>query len=331
MRYIRTLQLLILLVAIVGSPVSGADIDLWSTGWGLTLLPEALQIPPHLASPTEIQTKGAIISYDTTTVFREFGYHEEGAPSFKGGYQFSLGDSMPLLRIHPKENESLGLSLEANWMIPFVTDQRWVAMAQEYLINLGVTYSPQPGIAIGVARQHICSHLLERSLFTGGGNFLGLAPSDIDPQHGPMAIRDSIIFSLHVAPEQILFSGPSNFSTSCYVDYGYSLPGKDPLNGARYTRPSYMTSRFLQVGAQATVDLRSLHQELGAIYIATNVSYYENSSYTPNTAHSFGYILPFMVGSTQIMIDYTMYDGRAVLEEYYGHREKYRTIGIRIL
>ena len=330
MRHEHPSLLCILLFILVLTPVSGADLSLWSSGWGITLLPDTLQIPPHLASPTEIHTKGAILSYDTTTVFREFGYHEEGAPSFQGGYQFSLGDSLPLFRLHPLEDDSLGLSLEANWMIPFVTDARWVAMAQEYLINLAVTYSPRPGIAVGVARQHICSHLLERSLFTGGGNFLGLAPSDTDPQHGPMAIRDSIIFSLHVALERIIFSEPMGFSTSCYVDYGYSLPGKDPLNDARYTRPSYMTSRYLQLGAQVTIELPPSHQELGAFYISTNVSYYENSGYTPNTAYALGYILPYRIGSSQIMIDYTVYDGRAVLEEYYGHREAYSTIGIRI-
>ena len=109
-----------------------------------------------------------------------------------------------------------------------------------------------PGIGIGVARKHICSHLLDRSLFTSGDGFLGLSPSDTDPQHGPMAIRDSFVFSLHLAPEKIFKSNYKNLETSLYFDYAYSLPGSDPLNGARYTRPSYMTSRYFNMGIQAT-------------------------------------------------------------------------------
>jgi hypothetical protein len=306
--------------------IGAADITVGDIAF--TAQPKNLQIPLHIASQTEIQSKMVAVSYDDTTVLRERGYHEDGAAVYPGGFNFNIGSSFPLLRIHPASNEDLGIGLKTSWMIPFVTDASWVAMSMEFVVDLGITVSPISGLAFGVSRKHICSHLLDRSLFTSGDNFLGVSSSDVDPQHGPMAIRDSIVFSFHVALEKLFNLDYENFTSSIYADYGYSLPGKDPLNDARYTRPSYMTSRYYQIGAQATHYFRFNNVDLGGVYIASNLSFYENSGYTQNTAFSVGYILPYSFANRKFMIDFSFYDGRAVNEEFYGHRERYTSVGL---
>ncbi len=320
----KRISILLLFILSSLAPLFAADIPLW--GLGITMLPKNLQIPPHYASQTEFVNKMAIVSYDDTTVVRENWYHEDGASHYAGGFLFSIGSAIPLPRIHLKNNEDVGIGLNAAWMVPFVTDTSWVAISMEFVVNLGVTVTPWPGISIGVSRKHICSHLLDRALFTSGDGYLGLSSSDTDPQHGPMAIRDSVIFSFHVAPEKLFGVKYKNLETSLYADYGYSLPGKDPLNDARYTRPSFRTSRYFNVGAQATHYFRYGKVDLGGVYAGMHLSFYENSGYTMNTGYSVGYILPFSVSGKTFRLDYSFYDGRAVMEEYYGHRERYTTI-----
>ena len=148
-------------------------------------------------------------------------------------------------------------------------------MSMEFVINLGITASVHPAFAFGVSRKHICSHLLDRALFTDGLGFLGTSSSDIDPQHTAMAIRDSVVFSFHVSPEKLLFPDQESVETSFYFDYGYSLPGGDPFSPARYTRPSYRTSRYYQYGAQMTLHLVLGHSDFGSLAAGCNFSFYE--------------------------------------------------------
>ena len=316
--------LIILSVTLVLVPA--ADISLGTLAF--TAQPENLQIPLHIASQTELQSKVVIVTFDDTTVFRETGFYENGTPHYPGGFLFNLASAVPLMRLHPEGNEDLGIGFDVRWMVPFMTMENWVAMSMEFIIDLGITISPVEGLAVGVSRKHICSHLLDRALFTSGDGFLGIAPSDVDPQHGPMAIRDSVIFSAHFAPEKVLGLAHENFESSLYIDYAYSLPGWDPLEDARYTRPSYRTSQYYQYGAQANLYLRNELVDIGGIYAACNFSFYANSGYTQNTGYSIGYILPFSIGGRTFRIDYSFYDGRAVNEEHYGHRERYTTMGL---
>ncbi len=330
---VRALFLSAVLWAAFGqaSALFGDELALGRTGLSFTVHPEKLQMPLHIASPTEFISKVQIISYSDTTIFRKTGYFDEGAPNLRDGYFFAIANAIPMFRLHPAHREDLGVGFQGKWMIPFATDGDWIAMAMEFVIDLGITASLHPSFALSVSRKHICSHLLDRSLFTDGDRFLGTSSSDIDPQHGPMAIRDSVVFSLHFAPEKLFFPGQDRVSTSLYADYGYSLPGGDPFSDARYTRPSYRTSRYFQYGAQATVRLTFGRFDAGSLYAACNFSHFESAGYTANAAYSFGYIFPGSIGKTKISIDVTHYDGRAVLEEYYGQRERYTSIGLKLL
>lgn len=333
----RMMRRMILLCAILGGafgltpPLFGDDIRLGATGLAFTVHPDTLQMPLHIASPTEFISRVQVLSYSDTTIYRKTGYWEDGAPNLKDGFFFAAGNAIPLFRLHPAGRESLGLGFQGKWMIPFATDGDWIAMAMEFALDLGITASFHPSLAFSVSRKHICSHLLDRSLFTDGMRFLGTASQDTDPEHGPMAIRDSVVFSVHFAPEKLIFPGQDILSTSLYADYGYSLPGGDPFSDARYTRPSYRTSRYFQYGAQITVRVAFGNLDAGSLYAACNFSHYESAGYTLNTAYSAGYILPGSIGKTRVAIDVSYYDGRAVLEEYYGQRERYASIGLKLL
>lgn len=328
--------LLISLLVIIGtfnvSLTAGAEeIKLGRTGLSFSVHPASLQMPLHIASPVEFISKVQILSYKDTTVFRQAGYFENGAPTLNDGFLFSIANALPLFRVHPAGKEDLGIGFQGKWMIPFVTDGSWIAMAMEFVIDLGITASPHPSLAFSVTRKHICSHLLDRSLFTEGTGFLGTASSDVDPQRTPMAIRDSAVFSVHFSPEKLFSPGQKLLTTSLYFDYGYSLPGGDPFSDARYTRPSYRTSQYFQYGAQVTIALTAFKTSLGSIYGGVNFSNYESAGYAVNTALSAGYILPGTVGRSRLAIDLSYYDGRAVMEEYYGHRERYTSIGLKLM
>jgi hypothetical protein len=54
-------------------PVYGADISLGFTNLAITIHPEKVQIPTHLASPTEFVSRVTIPTYHDTTVLRESG------------------------------------------------------------------------------------------------------------------------------------------------------------------------------------------------------------------------------------------------------------------
>jgi len=325
----KLLLVLPLLVALC-MPIPAADMWIGSFPIAFTFFPQKPHIPNHIANPTEFQSRVLITSYQEYTYLRATGYHEQGAPHMQEGFFFSIGDVVPLLRIHARDNEDLGIGFQGSWMMPFFTDSSWIAMGMEFVIDLGVTASFHPAIGLKASRKHICSHLLDRSLFTDGDGFLGTASSDVDPHHGPMAIRDSAVFSVHLAPEKIFFPTQEIIETSFYFDYGFSLPGDDPFGAARYTRPAYRSSRYYQYGAQATIHLDFGRVNLGSFYIAGNISHFEDSGYAPNTAYSVGYILPYHQGKRSIRIDYSYYDGRAILEEYYGHRERFTSIGLKL-
>ncbi|PKL13882.1 MAG: hypothetical protein CVV52_04175, partial [Spirochaetae bacterium HGW-Spirochaetae-8] len=198
-------------------PVYGADISLGFTNLAITIHPEKVQIPTHLASPTEFVSRVTIPTFQDTTVLRESGYHSDGAAHMSDGFLFNIASTVPLFRIHPADQEDLGIGFQADFMIPFITDKDWIAMSMEFVINLGITASFHPAFAIGVSRKHICSHLLDRALFTDGLGFLGTSSSDIDPQHTAMAIRDSVVFSLHVSPEKLLLPDQKVLESSFYV------------------------------------------------------------------------------------------------------------------
>jgi hypothetical protein len=314
-------------------PLCASDISIGRTGLAFTFLPQTTQLPAHLASPTEFNSRVAIPTYQDTTIFRDPGYHTDGAAHLEEGFLFNIAGKIPLLRLHAAGDEERGIGLQADYMIPFVTDEDWIAMAMEFVINIGVTASLHPSFAVSVSRKHICSHLLDRSLFTdwNGYGFLGTSSSDVDSLQAVMAIRDSFVFSLHLAPEELLFPDQDLVETSLYVDYGYSLPGGDPFGEARYTRPSYRTSRYIQWGGQVSLHLCTGRGNFGSLAAGYHVSYYENSGYTPNTGFSLGYILPTTVAGRNVMVEYASYDGRAVMEEYYGHRERYTSIGLKIM
>lgn len=330
--FIPTL-VLIALSGIAGTllPANSEEIALGGTGLSFSVHPTSLQMPLHIASPTEFLSRVLVQSYSDTTVFRKSGYYEGGAPILQDGYYFAIANAISLFRLHPTGRDDLGIGFQGKWMIPFATDADWIAMGMEFTIDLGVTASLHPSLAVSVSRKHICSHLLDRSLFTDGQGFLGTSSSDTDPQHGPMAIRDSAVFSIHFSPEKLLFPRQKFLDTSFYADYGYSLPGGDPFAGARYTRPSYRTSQYYQFGAQATVHLSWGKAKLGSVYGACNFSFFESAGYAVNTGYSVGYILPGGVGRSKVAIDLSYYDGRAVLEEYYGHRERYTSLGLKLL
>ncbi len=331
--FVISTALVLLLVFFPGlsDSINAEEIKLGKTGLSFSVQPVSLQMPLHIASPTEFLSRVLIQTYSDTTVFRKSGYYEDGAPILQDGYYFAIANAISLFRLHPSGRDDLGLGFQGKWMIPFATDADWIAMGMEFTIDLGITASIHPSFAVSVTRKHICSHLLDRSLFTDGQGFLGTSSSDTDPQHGPMAIRDSMVFSLHLSPEKLLFPNQKYVSTSFYADYGYSLPGGDPFSGARYTRPSYRTSQYYQLGAQATFHLSLNKSSLGSVYTACNFSYYESTGYTMNTGYSVGYILPGRVGNSKVAIDVSYYDGRAVLEEYYGHRERFTSIGLKLL
>jgi hypothetical protein len=310
--------------------VHSADLSLGFTNLAITIHPENVQIPTHIASPTEFVSRVTIPTYQDTTVLRQSGYHSDGAAHMSDGFIFNIASTIPLFRIHPADQEDLGIGFQADFMIPFVTDKDWIAMSMEFVINLGITVSFHPSFAIGVSRKHICSHLLDRALFTDGLGFLGTSSSDIDPQHTSMAIRDSIVFSFHTSPEKLLFPDQEFVETSFYFDYGYSLPGGDPFSPARYTRPSFRSSRYYQYGAQLMLHMVLGRADFGSLAAGCNFSFYENSGYTPNTSYSIGYVLPVSSANRKLMVEYSFYDGRAVMEEYYGQRERYTSIGLKI-
>jgi len=322
---------LVLCIAALGLSPAAEEIRFGSTGLAFSVHPESLQIPLHLASPTEFISRVQILSFKDVTMFREAGYYEDGAPSIQDGYYFAIAESFPAFRFHPAGREDLGIGIQGKFMIPFETDKNWIAMAMEFAIDLAITASPHPSFAVSVSRKHICSHLLDRSLFTNGHPFPGSSSSDVDPEHVPMGIRDSVVFPAGFSPERLFFPRQKVIATSFYADYGYSLPGGDPFADARYTRPSYRTSRYYQYGIQASIRLAIGGTALGSVYGACNFSRYENSGYALNTGYSGGYILPGGEGAARMSIDVSYYDGRAVLEEYYGHRERYVAIGLKMV
>lgn len=307
------------------------EIRFGSSSLAFTFLPGSLQIPLHIASPTEFTTRVQVLSFKDQTMFRSANYYEDGAPAIQDGYYFAIASAFPFFRLHPTGRDDLGIGFQGKFMIPFQTDSSWIAMAMEFTIDLAVTASIHPSFAVSVSRKHICSHLLDRSFFTSGHGFPGAGSSDTDPEHGPMGIRDSVVFSAGFSPEKLLFPKQNLVDTSLYVDYGLSLPGGDPFSDARYTRPSYRTSRYWQYGAQASIRIAIGKIELGSIYAACNFSQYESTGYALNSGYAIGYTLPGPKKAGRVSIDLSYYDGRAVLEEYYGHRERYTSIGLKLL
>ena len=315
----------------LAQPADADEIRIGTTGLAFSFHPDSLQMPLHVASPTEFFTRGLIQSFKDATMFRQSGYFADGAPGLDTGCFFSIGSAIPFFRLHPAGRDDLGIGFQGKWMIPFETAGHFIAMAMEFDIDVALTASVHPSFALSVSRKHICSHLLDRSFFTDGLSFLGTSSSDTDPEHGPMAIRDSIVFSGSFSPEKLLFPRQDIVTTSFYADYGLSVPGYDLLNDARYTRPSYRTSRYFQYGAQASVRLAIGKTELGSLYGGCNFSLYESTGYAVNTAYSVGYALPAPKGRVKMAFDLSYYDGRAVLEEYYGQRERYLAFGLKLL
>ncbi len=230
--------------------------------------------------------------------------------------EFRPGYSISFLRLHPEDSVDLGAELFFYFALPMrMTADRFRMLSLDGVFGLGLGVSPANWLAFRLYRHHFSAHV--------GDELKDLTQSTLDYDSSMSSLnasylRDEWGFSLALEPTQLFDAIPRELYARIYGEAFLATNGKD-IFGGMYLVPAMDSPWWFQWGVEAAYSFRN--PTYGGFFGALNVSYFQESGYTPNSSLVLGYQFPYS-NSIETSIALTWYRGRARdLSFYMLHEE----------
>ncbi len=238
--------------------------------------------------------------------------------------EFRPGYELTFVRLHPEDNPNLGLDLFFYFTLPMrMTADRFRMISLDGIFAVGLGLRPTDWLALRLYRHHFSSH--------AGDELKDLNQSQIDYDSSmsslnALYLRDEWGFSLAIEPLNLFKDIPKEFYLRLYGEAFLATRGED-LFGPMYFVPAEDSPWWFQWGVEGAYSFDS--PRYGGLFGALNVSYFQESGFTPNTSLLLGYQLPYSRDiSTAIALNW--YRGRARDNTFYTRHENMWGMSLRL-
>lgn len=269
--------------------------------------------PAYLADPLDIRFEVSTrkMHYSDTDLYD--GVNVDG--TYKGRLVINSGVRISLLRFSPKKNPKLGVDVALGVTIPaFMRSGNHDLVDMDGIYYFAISGKPAEWLSLRFSKHHICTHI--------GDEFPTItvrSPIDYDPNITQLPVRDDMVLSAAVKP--LYFLGKTEWDiVQVYGDFGFFLPGVDFL-GERQNKPNYEAYLHFQGGIE--LEYYFPNKYLGGLFMAGNVSAYQQNAFSPNISFVTGYLFPQDRFMKRVRIGIQYYNGRSLANQFYNRKEKF--------
>ena len=288
--------------------------------WNAQIIGLSQFYPTYLADPLEIRFEASSRNIHYSDVDLDDNVNNDG--TYKGRLVINPGVKISLFRFSPKDKPNLGVDVALGVTIPaFMRSGNNDLVGMDGIFYFAISGKPFNWLSLRFSKHHYCTHI--------GDEFptIGVrSPIDYDPNISQLPVRDDMVISVAVKPLQP-FVHPKWDILQVYTDIGFFLPGGDFL-GTRQNKPNQGAYMHYQGGIE--LEYYFPNKYIGGLFLAGNVSAYQNNAFAPNISVMGGYIFPQDRFKKRLRIVYQYNNGGKTENQFYNRKEKYTALFIAI-
>jgi hypothetical protein len=224
---------------------------------------------------------------------------------------------LSLFQFRPKSNPKLGIEAELGVMTPCHMRQGnndFIGLDGVYYFAIAA--NPTEWLSLRFSKHHICTHIGDeypRRITT--------SVTDKDPMFKQGPTMDDLRWAVSLRPLWFLHR-PGLDIMRVYGEVGYFDPGGDFL-GMRKSMPNPFAYMNYMGGAELEYYFTQKLKWIGGVFVAGNISAYQQNGFGKNINFTAGYILPQERNKLRLRLGIQIYNGRSLVNEFYNRKEKF--------
>jgi len=284
-------------------------------GLSFTGLPENFLYESYLADPLAVNTELTYRNYEID----EIHPNEVGEETH---FDCKIGTRFNFFRISPEEHPNLGIEAEIGAAVcAFMNTRGTDLLSTDGIYYYTLILKPNYFSTFKWGHHHICSHQGDQLDTNGDGNqYIDFDINAILNESN--FVRDDYILSADILPLYFLKNINKNIANSLkvYGDFIYYNPAESFLGG---DSNSVVEHAYIWYQYGAELKLPILDNKLGTLYMAGQISKWQQGAFTSNYTYQIGIILPSKKESQRMKFGYQFYDGQSLINNYQNRRARF--------
>lgn len=286
-------------------------------GIEFTGLPENHLYENYLADPLAVNSEITYRNYEIDEV-------HPNANGEEGHFDCKVGTRFNFWRFSPKGHPDLGI--ETDWgfaVCAFMHSHGTDLLSTDGIYYYTIVLKPNYWSTFKWGHHHICSHQGDQLDTNGDGN------QYIDYDNNAILnesnfVRDDYILSASILPLYFLNDYTENLAESLrvYGDFIYYNPAESLLGGDSNSVVEHAYIWF-QYGAELELPIIINDNNWGSLYLAGQISQWQQSAYAKNYTYQVGIILPSTKHTQRMKFGYQFYDGQSLINNYQLTRARF--------
>ncbi|MGD1815854.1 MAG: DUF1207 domain-containing protein [Pleomorphochaeta sp.] len=281
-----------------------------------TTLPDDYLYPGYLADPLAVNSQITYRHYEIDEIHPQSDGTEDH-------FDITIGTRYNFFRISPIDHPELGI--EMDWgmaLTTFMNTHGTDLLGTDGIYYFALALKANQWSAFRFTRHHICAHQGDQlDTKADGSQYIDFDDNILTNESN--FVRDDYMISGSVYP--LYFIDPIlpklSKSLRIYGDFNFYAPGYDFL-GKRMNEPFDHSYFWYQYGAELVIPLED-HNKLGSLFVAGQISRWQQTAYAPNYCLEAGIIFAPGKDAQRFKFGAQIYDGQSLLNNYQFRRAKF--------